>query len=466
MKVVTIGRSAGNNDIIVNDVNVSRNHLQIIQDDNGNYSLVDLGSTNGTYVNGRRISGEVYLQPGDQVMIGSTVLPWQSYFAGAPAPQPVMAERTAPRVDAPKRNLTWLYIVIGGVLLLLIAGIVLWLVFGDKPESSGSIVLPADTALINKQNEFRQTQEETDASIIALEQALQDFENAVTDAKKEEAKKNLDNEITKAINKAGDAQAAANNAQAAANRAQEAVKRAGDAVEALKGDSQVKKFAKNAQTELDKAKTAATNAKTAADKAQTAADQAKQEASKDNVQAANREVKIALTQYKKAKEEELAAETAATEAERAAVAAEQVVKEKKDGKTVTDTANKTPTIDPVTNGGKKPVIDTNNVKQDTSVVDTTTNKPVTVENTKVAESLNDQFNALYKQNRMQAKSRNESYYKQIFEEMKWGYGEDAQIKNVSMAKTYLKSEFDASDDDVKLQIIKAMKKALYPQNNE
>ena len=78
MKVITIGRSTENNDIVVNDEKVSRNHLQMVMDDNGNYSVVDLGSTNGTYVNGRRISGEVRLQPNDEVRIGQTVLPWSA----------------------------------------------------------------------------------------------------------------------------------------------------------------------------------------------------------------------------------------------------------------------------------------------------------------------------------------------------------------------------------------------------
>ena len=58
MKVLTIGRSQ-ENDIVINDAKVSRIHLQLVISDDGTYSVVDLNSANGTYVNGERISGEV-----------------------------------------------------------------------------------------------------------------------------------------------------------------------------------------------------------------------------------------------------------------------------------------------------------------------------------------------------------------------------------------------------------------------
>jgi len=81
MKVITIGRSP-ENDIIINDNKVSRTHLQIVQDDNGNYSVIDFNSTNGTFVNGQQITGEVRINQGDEVKIGNTVLPWsQSCFS-------------------------------------------------------------------------------------------------------------------------------------------------------------------------------------------------------------------------------------------------------------------------------------------------------------------------------------------------------------------------------------------------
>lgn len=79
MKIVKIGRSS-TNDVNVDDPNVSRSHCQIIQDDYGNYTIIDTNSTNGTFVNGTKRHGEVKLNPNDIVRIGNTTLPWQTYF--------------------------------------------------------------------------------------------------------------------------------------------------------------------------------------------------------------------------------------------------------------------------------------------------------------------------------------------------------------------------------------------------
>jgi hypothetical protein len=80
MEVITIGRSPENN-VVIGDPNVSRRHLQIIRDDYGNFRVKDLDSYNGVFVNGRRISGEVFLNPSDVIQIGNTVIPWISYFS-------------------------------------------------------------------------------------------------------------------------------------------------------------------------------------------------------------------------------------------------------------------------------------------------------------------------------------------------------------------------------------------------
>lgn len=81
MKTVKVGRSSGNDIVIQNDYYVGRTHCQFIQDDNGNYRVIDLNSTNGTFINGVRRSGETRLQSNDTVRIGNTMLPWQSYFS-------------------------------------------------------------------------------------------------------------------------------------------------------------------------------------------------------------------------------------------------------------------------------------------------------------------------------------------------------------------------------------------------
>ncbi|RDI75617.1 Protein of unknown function (DUF2662) [Gaiella occulta] len=66
---VVIGRSR-EADIRLADVNVSRRHAEIVQE-GATYWLVDLGSTNGTDVNGRRVT-RAKLADGDRITIGAT----------------------------------------------------------------------------------------------------------------------------------------------------------------------------------------------------------------------------------------------------------------------------------------------------------------------------------------------------------------------------------------------------------
>ncbi len=66
----TIGREGC--DITLSDPDVSRRHaaIQIVRDE---VSIEDLGSTNGTFVNGQRIEERRRLTDGDEIQIGSTV---------------------------------------------------------------------------------------------------------------------------------------------------------------------------------------------------------------------------------------------------------------------------------------------------------------------------------------------------------------------------------------------------------
>lgn len=67
---IVIGRSK-EADITVDDSRVSRKHIEIFRDANGIF-VEDLGSTNGTSVNGYRIDGPEELLDGTHIMIGST----------------------------------------------------------------------------------------------------------------------------------------------------------------------------------------------------------------------------------------------------------------------------------------------------------------------------------------------------------------------------------------------------------
>lgn len=63
-----VGRDL-NNDIVINDPEISRRHSRFYGQGNG-YVLEDLGSTNGTFVNGQRLLGPHILRPGDTVTFG------------------------------------------------------------------------------------------------------------------------------------------------------------------------------------------------------------------------------------------------------------------------------------------------------------------------------------------------------------------------------------------------------------
>jgi hypothetical protein len=68
---LVIGRSEGS-DIIIDDTYASQQHARVFPE-NASCYVEDLGSTNGTYVNGRKISYPLELRPGDRIKIGKTV---------------------------------------------------------------------------------------------------------------------------------------------------------------------------------------------------------------------------------------------------------------------------------------------------------------------------------------------------------------------------------------------------------
>jgi pSer/pThr/pTyr-binding forkhead associated (FHA) protein len=70
--VTAIGRSA-DNDIVLDAPGVSAHHAEV-RYEAGRYILYDRGSTNGTFVNGRRISGPNMIKGGWTVKVGEIEL--------------------------------------------------------------------------------------------------------------------------------------------------------------------------------------------------------------------------------------------------------------------------------------------------------------------------------------------------------------------------------------------------------
>ncbi len=69
---VTIGRLAGN-DIVLGKGNVSKYHSRFVLKD-GKYIVVDMQSTNGTFVNGKKIAAPQVVKPTDKIYIGDYIL--------------------------------------------------------------------------------------------------------------------------------------------------------------------------------------------------------------------------------------------------------------------------------------------------------------------------------------------------------------------------------------------------------
>lgn len=74
----TVGRSKGNS-ILIPDPWISRSHAIIQKLDNGEFYLIDLGSRNGTFVNGRRVTIPTILRHLDQIMFGQTEILFHNF---------------------------------------------------------------------------------------------------------------------------------------------------------------------------------------------------------------------------------------------------------------------------------------------------------------------------------------------------------------------------------------------------
>lgn len=82
MKLFNIGSLSTSDICISNDPTVSRKHAQLFWDGKDLVVITDLGSLNGTYVNGNKISEPYKLKDLDVVKIGNSLLPWREYVHG------------------------------------------------------------------------------------------------------------------------------------------------------------------------------------------------------------------------------------------------------------------------------------------------------------------------------------------------------------------------------------------------
>ena len=67
-----LGRDTSN-DLVINDAEVSRKHARLVLE-GSTYRLEDLGSTNGTFVRGQRLSAPLLLNPGETITLGEKIV--------------------------------------------------------------------------------------------------------------------------------------------------------------------------------------------------------------------------------------------------------------------------------------------------------------------------------------------------------------------------------------------------------
>jgi pilus assembly protein CpaF len=94
---INVGRVQGN-DLMLPKGNVSKHHARLLYRD-GRFIVTDLKSTNGTYVNGRKISQATIVREGDKIYIGDFVLRLETGQKAAPYAEDD-SQASAPSVPA------------------------------------------------------------------------------------------------------------------------------------------------------------------------------------------------------------------------------------------------------------------------------------------------------------------------------------------------------------------------------
>ncbi|HSX11718.1 MAG TPA: type III secretion system inner membrane ring subunit SctD [Chlamydiales bacterium] len=97
-RTYTIGKDSNSCDIVFQDLSVSRNHAKLSVSENGVIELEDLGSKNGTVVNGSVIAEKKVVTPQDLISLGTTVF----MIVDREAPQETIYSPVVPSYEMPK----------------------------------------------------------------------------------------------------------------------------------------------------------------------------------------------------------------------------------------------------------------------------------------------------------------------------------------------------------------------------
>src|SRR2546423_151786 len=182
-QVVSIGRALDNTVVVESDSNVSRYHAEIVARDGG-YWVSDLGSSNGTSVNGQAIELEQRLKDGDSISVGGTTTiefrleqtrqqpeEIEEYEEEEPAARSTATTQArssaarAPRVNVPVRSgpspLLIIAAVGGGLIITAIVAFLLISKFGGGCRATVRVVSPQSGETLRMPTVIRIEAEET-----------------------------------------------------------------------------------------------------------------------------------------------------------------------------------------------------------------------------------------------------------------------------------------------------------------
>jgi pSer/pThr/pTyr-binding forkhead associated (FHA) protein len=165
-----VGRAEPGIGALAGDSEISRRHARFHPTAYGQVILEDLGSTNGTHVNGQRLGGPHVLAPGDQIRLGQTILQFDGAAQAQPAP---IAPGVLPQPSAPpptRSRPTWLPWAAVVVAALIVAGAVIAVIASSGSDSGKTAAQQSGST--PAQSAPRQQQKPAVRSVPALEASL------------------------------------------------------------------------------------------------------------------------------------------------------------------------------------------------------------------------------------------------------------------------------------------------------
>ena len=197
-KILIIGKS-NQCDIVIHNETVSRQHAQLVIQEMV-VEIIDLESTNGTFVNGERIYGPRRLKKGDKVVLGVELFNWEQYVESSSAiaetgqqeAVAVAAATAEPEAEAPSKKRTLL--IAGSFVALVIIGILIVVIFpgslgigeGDVADNDNDSIPENVVEPGSVDYDFSCLENEDDGGTTGVITILSDIEGAITDEYGEE----------------------------------------------------------------------------------------------------------------------------------------------------------------------------------------------------------------------------------------------------------------------------------------